>query len=96
MRLRDLKHSGGFLLPDARGGWRHFHEGELARCPHSDCLRAWMKVAVGKVVSTRPVLDVTDSAVIGVVTCRECRRNFELGTPRTASEARPGVSAATP
>lgn len=83
MGLREFKQSSGFLLPDARGAWCHFHEGELARCPYPDCRRAWMKVANGRVVSTRPPLSDDNPSVIGVITCRECRRSFHVATPET-------------
>jgi hypothetical protein len=37
MGLRDLKRSGGFLLPDARGAWLRYEPGELMRCPVPHC-----------------------------------------------------------
>lgn len=81
MGLRELKRSGGFLLPDARGAWCHFHEGELAKCPYPDCRRAWMKVVNGKVVSTRVSGGEPDPAIIGLQTCRDCHRNFDVAHP---------------
>jgi hypothetical protein len=79
MGLRDMKQRGGFLLPDARGGWLHYFGDarELARCPFADCKRAWLKVAPGRVVSTRVPTGDYDVHSIGLVTCRECKMKFE-------------------
>jgi hypothetical protein len=70
--------------------WLHAYENEMARCPYPHCNRAWLKVAPGRVVSTRTPVGGYAPAGIGTVTCRECRRNFEaaVNLPGAAPEGR--------
>lgn len=81
MTLRELKRSGGFLLPDSRGAWNHYHDGEKAKCPYPDCYRTWIVVSGARVVSTRIPRDDGNHSVIGTIICQAsaCGRPFEVG-----------------
>jgi hypothetical protein len=79
MTLRELKRSGGFLLPDSRGAWCHFHEGESPRCPYPDCRRAFAgRIAEGRIVSTRIYNQEPNPALLYPMTCRNCKREFQV------------------
>jgi hypothetical protein len=79
--LRDLKRSGGYVVPRTGPGiWRVWQAGRLARCPYSDCGRAFILAFPNTVIKTRipPATVISDSPLTGgTVTCRECRRRFE-------------------
>lgn len=79
MTLRLLKQAGGFLLPDAKGAWNHFHEGESPRCPYPDCRRAFAgKICENRIVSTRIPSAEPDSSLLFPMTCRNCKREFQV------------------
>jgi hypothetical protein len=77
--LREIKRSGGYLLPDARGGWCHFHEGETPRCPYPDCRRAFAgKLYEGRIVSTRVPSAAPDPSLLFPLRCQSCKREFQV------------------
>lgn len=79
MGLREMKRSGGFLLPDARGAWCHFHEYELPRCPYPDCRRAFGgELYEGRFLSTRVPSPHSDPRLLLPMTCQNCKREFQI------------------
>ncbi len=78
MNLRELKRSGGYLLQDAVG-WKHWHEHEQPRCPYPDCGRAFGgELYEGRTLSTRVPLPDPDPALLLPMTCRNCKREFQV------------------
>jgi hypothetical protein len=77
--LREMKRSGGYLLPDSRGTWNHYHEGEQPKCPYPDCHRAFAgKLYEGRMVSTRIPSTRPDPALLFPMICKNCKREFQV------------------
>ena len=78
MTLRALKLAGGSVLPPS-GGWRHWHSGEEPRCPYPDCGRAFAgRIFENRIVSTRIPVAEPDDSLLFPLTCRNCKREFQV------------------
>ena len=78
MGLRALKRSGGSVLQESVG-WCHYHEGEKPRCPYGDCGRSFAgEIAEGRIVSTRIPSPDPDPTLLFPITCRSCKREFQV------------------
>lgn len=79
VNLREMKRSGGFLLPDNRGAWWHWYEGEQPKCPYPNCHRAFAgPLYEGRTVSTRIPSREPNPNILMRMRCRNCKKEFEI------------------
>jgi hypothetical protein len=89
MTLREMKRSGGFLLPDSRGAWERFGPAQMAKCPKPVCRRSFMQAShVSEVWVRLAVQDAPLAEPSGFVLCpdRRCKARLEVRILPAGSE----------
>lgn len=78
MGLREMKRTSG-ALTQVTPGFNHWHEGEQPHCPYPDCGRAFGgPIYEGRIVSTRIPSPEPDPSLLVPMTCRNCKREFQI------------------